>query len=59
MDIFHDECWVIDGDDLVAVLDELLLCPGDTNKISIMIDGGVKFKVNEDGWSLPYGHLKG
>lgn len=56
-----NEFVIFEDGDLREILAELaaIVDYKGTNKITIAIDGGLKIKVNEGGWSHPMGKIKG
>jgi hypothetical protein len=50
------EIYELTGEDLIILRRSLV---GDTTRVSVMIDGGLKIKVGESVWSLPLGELSG
>lgn len=54
------EIWEIEGGDLKHLADEISYGQDGRHglyKLSVCIDDGPKFKVNEGGWTLPLGQL--
>lgn len=49
---------ILEGDDLKRFLEHLnTVFDGDVYRLRFAVDGGVKFKVNEEVWSPPYGKM--
>ena len=53
-----DPTYILTGQDLHMLLDVLRNHTRDIYKLSVAIDGGAKFKVNESMWSPPLGTLR-
>lgn len=53
-----DNTAILEGEDLKRFLEHLnTVFDGDVYRLRFVVDGGVKFKVNEGGWSPPYGKV--
>lgn len=50
--------YILTGADLHMLLDVLRNRTRPVHKLSVAIDGGAKFKVNEGTWSPPLGTLR-
>lgn len=49
---------ILEGDELKRFLEHLEhVFDGDIRRVRFAVDAGVKFKVNEEVWSPPYGKM--